>query len=348
MNVNLMNEVILIFMTREENRLTSAEITELWMAYMNDSALFCKLSYFLNKAEDVDVQPLITKTTEIIGGHLQMLENLFIKESFSVPVGFNLQEDVDVDAPRLFSDSYVLFYLQEMSRILLQSYGVSLSFATRDDVYQYFQQCVQESMELLQQTNEILIRKGLYIKPPYLPQLQENDFVKKQNFLTGYFGERRPLSGPEITNLFANFQRNAMGACTMIGFSQVAKTTDVRRFMERGKKIAMKHCEIFESIMKEDDVPVPGTWDTEVTDSTSFTFSDKLMMYYTTSLISLSIGYYGSAMAVSPRRDLGTTYNRLLNEILKYSEDGTNIMIQHGWLEEPPRALDRKELARRK
>ncbi|WP_083838343.1 DUF3231 family protein [Lentibacillus jeotgali] len=31
-----------------------------------------------------------------------------------------------------------------------------------------------------------------------------------------------------------------------------------------------------------------------------------------------------------------------------YAEDGTNIMIKHGWMEEPPWALDRDELANKK
>ena len=86
----------------------------------------------------------------------------------------------------------------------------------------------------------------------------------------------------EISNLYANFQRNALGVATLIGFSQVAKSKEVRQFLIRGKEIASKHCEVFGSIMREDDLPVPLLFDTEVTDSTTYTFSDKLMMFYTT------------------------------------------------------------------
>ncbi|WP_342731523.1 DUF3231 family protein [Salinibacillus kushneri] len=165
--------------------------------------------------------------------------------------------------------------------------------------------------------------------------------------MTGYFGERRPLLGLEISNLYANFQRNALGVATMIGFSQVASRKDVRQFLIRGKDIAQKHCEIFGSILREDNLDVPSTWDTEVTDSTTYTYSDKLMMYYSTTLIALSVGYYGASMSMSPRRDIGIMYGRLSQEILKYAEDGANIMIKHGWMEEPPRALDRDELAKK-
>ncbi|GHI01500.1 hypothetical protein AM1BK_50420 [Neobacillus kokaensis] len=70
------------------------------------------------------------------------------------------------------------------------------------------------------------------------------------------------------------------------------------------------------------------------------------MMFFTTSLIALSIGYYGTSMAMSPGRDLGLHYVRLSAEIAEYAEDGANIMIKNGWLEQPPMAPDRDDLVK--
>ena len=88
------------------------------------------------------------------------------------------------------------------------------------------------------------------------------------------------------------------------------------------------------------------TWDADITTSTAYTFSDRLMMYYTTALISLSVGFYGTSISVSPRMDLGVMYNRLSLEIQKLSEDGADIMIKNQWLEQPPMAPNRKDLAK--
>jgi hypothetical protein len=60
----------------------------------------------------------------------------------------------------------------------------------------------------------------------------------------------------------------------------------------------------------------------------------------------LSIGYYGTGIAQSPRVDIGVMYSRLMVEIQFYSEDGSNIMIHNKWLEQPPIASDRDELAK--
>lgn len=101
---------------------------------------------------------------------------------------------------------------------------------------------------------------------------------------------------------------------------------------------------MFGSLLNEESLPVPMTWDSEVTDNTSFVFSDRLIMFETTSLTASSIGYYGLALGGSMRRDISTHYTRLLAEIMKYAEDGANIMIDNGWLEEPPMAPNRDEL----
>ncbi|WP_134684855.1 DUF3231 family protein [Brevibacillus migulae] len=44
------------------------------------------------------------------------------------------------------------------------------------------------------------------------------------------------------------------------------------------------------------------------------------------------------------RRDLAADYSRMMMEIAKFSEDGANIMIDHGWLEKMPGAVERRSL----
>ncbi|OIK12124.1 hypothetical protein BIV60_16740 [Bacillus sp. MUM 116] len=328
-------------------RLTSAEITSLWAAYINDSAIACKFKYFLNKMEDEEIRPIIQHAFELAQGNLKTLIEIFEKEKYPVPYGFNLNDDVDVSAPRLYSDTYVMCYLHQAAQIALQGYSINLSLSVRADVYSYFNECISQLTKFLREIKELLLSKGIYIRSPYIPIPDDIDFVKKQSFLKGFFGEKRPLSGTEITNLFTNYQRNAFGVTTLIGFSQVAQSKEVAEYLVRGKEIAKKHCDIFGSILNEDDLPAPMTWNTEITESTAFTFSDKLMMFYTTALIALGIGFYGTSMAMSPRKDLGLHYVRLSAEIAKYAEDGANIMIKNGWLEQPPMAPDRDELAKK-
>jgi hypothetical protein len=41
----------------------------------------------------------------------------------------------------------------------------------------------------------------------------------------------------------------------------------------------------------------------------------------------------------SLRHDLSTTIVRFMAELTNYTEDGVNILIDNGWLEEPPQAV---------
>jgi hypothetical protein len=70
------------------------------------------------------------------------------------------------------------------------------------------------------------------------------------------------------------------------------------------------------------------------------------MMYHISALTGSGIGQYGMAMSTSPRHDLGVHFSRLIAELTHYSDDGANIMINNGWMEQPPVAANRKTLAK--
>ncbi|MFD2681817.1 DUF3231 family protein [Bacillus seohaeanensis] len=326
-------------------RLTSMEVSQLWAQYLNDSGSMCILTYFLEKAEDAEIKSVIEYALELSKKHIEKLTSLFTEEKHAIPHGFKIEEDVDLTAPRLYSDNYVLNFIHQMSMVGLTTYAASLSGSTRADITDYYTECMSETMQLFKKSKDLLLSKGLYIRSPYLPNLEKADFVKEQRFVWDIIGEKRPLVASEISNIFANIQRNAFGAATLAGFCQVAQDKQVKQFFIRGIEIAKKHTKLFGKKFEESYLPVPTTWATEITNSTVYTFSDKLMMFFTTALIGLSIGYYGTGIAQSPRVDIGIMYNRLMVEIQLYSEDGSNIMINNKWLEQPPIASDRDELA---
>jgi hypothetical protein len=333
-------------MQSENNiKLTSAEISGLWSNYMNDSLSICVLKYFLEKAEDPEIRTVIENALELAQSHIKKLTLIFNGEKFPIPYGFNEEEDVDIKAPRLFSDSYFLYYLKLWSAIGLEAYSISLPLATRSDVFDYFSECIDNTKKLLKKTDNLLLSKGLYIRAPYVTTPERVDFIEKQNFLTGWFGERRSLTTLEITSLYSNLQRNVLAMATFIGFSQVAKSKEVSNFMARGKEIASKHIKIYSSILIENELPAPMSWDNQVFETNISPFSDKLIMFHINALAAGAIGYYGTSLATSSRRDLSTHYLRILAEVLKFTEDAANIMIDNGWMEQPPKIVEFDKLA---
>lgn len=325
-------------------RLTAGEVTQLWVQFLNDSSSICFLTYFLEKVEDNEIKPIIKYALELSQSHIKIITAILTEEKNVVPHGFRIEEDVNLTAPRLYSDSFVLNFINQMSKVGLTLYGASVAASVRNDIRTYYMNCLTETMELYKRSTDLLLSKGLFHRSPNLPNLEKVEFVKKQWFMLDVFGEKRPLVASEVDNLFANLQRNALGVATLLGFSQVAKDKEIKQFFLKGIEIGNKHIKLFRGKLEESKLPAPMGWEAEITNSTTQTFSDKLMMFIISGLISMSIGYYGTAVSQSPRGDITSMYNRLSLEVQLYSEDGANLMIKNSWMEQPPMASDRDEL----
>ncbi|HLO12660.1 MAG TPA: DUF3231 family protein [Pseudoneobacillus sp.] len=329
-------------------QLTSAEIASLWSTYMSDSAALCILTHFLETVEDPDVRPEVEFSINISKNHLEEIRGIFVKENYNVPIGFVLEKDVHKNAPRLFSDSFYLYFLLNMGTGGLANFGMALNLSTRKDTIDFFSRAIYSSVELKQRITEIMLNKGLYIKPPYLDYEGEKPtFVEKESFLRGWFGQRRTLTSQEVSHLYLNLYNNALGMAIMIGFSQVANTPEIRDYFISGHDKARKFADILRSVLTESSLPSPMTWDTEIMKTTIPPYSEKLMMFLGGALSAMGIANFGGSLSLSLRHDIALKYSKMIAETGSYAEDGASIMINHGWFERPPQSIDRENLIKK-
>ncbi|TCJ02808.1 DUF3231 family protein [Cytobacillus praedii] len=326
-------------------RLTAAEMSCLWTQFINDTLAVCVNTHFLNKVEDNEVSPIIEWTLNEAKNNLSIMNDIFTKEKFPLPIGFT-EQDVNTQAPKLFSDTFVIMYLRQMSILAMAASSAALGLVTRPDVVAFHKRVLAKGVELQDKTRELMLIQGTYVRPPYISTPDKVDFVEREQFLAGFFGKKRALTSVEVTHLFLNIQTNAIGKALITGFAQTAKTDEVKQYLLRGKELSQKYIDIFSNFLIKEDLPAPMSWDSSVTDSTSSVFSDKLIMFHISAMIAAGVGNFGMAMAASPRKDLGLKYASLIPEISLYAEDGAKIMIKHGWMEEPPQADDRKDLSK--
>ncbi|MCC2686754.1 MAG: hypothetical protein K0R75_3653 [Paenibacillaceae bacterium] len=324
-------------------RLMATELSNLWVNYMNDSMVSCGLQYFKATSSDPDVLKLIEFALQITQNHLIAIKEIFTEESYPIPVGFG-DQDVNLKAPPLYSDVFMLMYIFNMASYGLFAYGMALATAARADVLAYFEDSLQTTIELNRRVTEIALNKGVYSRGPYIDIPETAEFVYDKDFLGGLFADKRPLIAPEISNLVYNIRRNAIGKALIIGFSQTAEEDRVKKYFLRGRDLSQKQIDIFSNFLDEEYLTAPIQWDSEVTASTVSPFSDKLMMYHISALIASAIGQYGVSMSVSPRSDLAAMYVRQSAEVALYAEDGAKLMIERGWMEKPPQAIDREQL----
>jgi hypothetical protein len=324
-------------------RLTAPEISSLWTQYMFDTMSICFIKYALEHIEDNDIEKIYKTSLQLSESHVLQIKDFFKGENYPIPKGFT-EEDVNVKAPRLFQDPFYLYYIYIMTLQGLTGYALSVGTSIRADLRKYYITCNTETMMLYETTMDVMLTKGLFSRPPVLNPPEQIDFVKDKSFLTGWFGERRPLTGMEIGDITFNMNKMNLHVALKVGFSQVAASEKVRKFIKRGMEISNKHIGTFLTIFNEEKLNSPVSWQSLVTDSTIPPFSDKYMIYQVQLSTQLAMAFYGTALSVTSRRDLALQYGLLTAELTKYGEDGANLMIENGWLEEPPRASDRRAL----
>jgi hypothetical protein len=326
-------------------KINASENAVIWSQYVNDSLSRCILRYMLHDVKDEDIRDLLEFALELAETHLEKTKQFLTLENLPIPIGFT-DEDVTVDAPSLFTDTFKIVYLHIMTIHGLTRYAGATSVCIREDVRKYFIECTSQTLELYDRVTSVSLNKGIINKPPTLNNQQKIDFVRKQNYLTGWFGKRRPINAIEISGVHLNMQKTMVKMVLELGFSQVCQSKEVRDYMERARKICIKHFDILSSMLKEENLHVPKLFETEVTDSTVPPFSDKLMLFHIATLLSAAIAYYSEALAMGQRRDLTADYARMNTEIALIAEEGINLLIEKGWMEQPPSATDHESLAK--
>ena len=112
-----------------------------------------------------------------------------------------------------------------------------------------------------------------------------------------------------------------------VTFRQVAGMEEVRKFMLKEVKLARQDAERFDAILQQDHLPIPESWDAEITDSTLSPFSDKLLMFHIAFLVNAALSYYGAAIGSSLRSDIILNLSKVFTHAM---EAGYNYFTDTG------------------
>ncbi len=337
-------------MTTNRMNLTSSELACIWTGYMNNSMAKCMLGYFLKDVRDEEMKAVFQFAYDIANSHTKQLTQLFNKEQLPLPVGFTIENDVNMNAPPLYTDMFILTYINHMAKVGLLAYSGFSAMSTRKDIRDHFIIGLQEISDLFDKSTEVALSKGLYVRAPYIPYPTRIDFVDSKSYLSGFslFNKKRPLNSVEISHLFMNIQTNIIGNKLAQSFAQTSPREDVQKWMFRGADISKKHVKIFTSTLLNNNIQPPISPDLSITNSTTPPFSDKLTLFHMSLLSGAGTGNYASAAAASQRSDLFISYERLSLEIAQYAKDGADLMIRNEWLEQPPGTIDQQKLTKTK
>ncbi|GGP08905.1 DUF3231 family protein [Oceanobacillus neutriphilus] len=336
-------------MDKKNIHLTAAEIASVWTGYLNDTLAKCILSFMLKHMEDSEIKPVVQHAFDNFTNQIDQLHQIFEEENFATPNGFT-EKDVNMNAPWLFTDAFCLTYVTHMARIGMITYSGFVAMSIKKEIRDYSIHALHDMTALYDHAVQVALEKGINSRPPYIEIPKETNYVDSKKYMSGLnpFSEKRPLNAVEISQLYMNIQTNEMGIKLCLAFAQTSPTKVVQDFMLRAKNISQKHIKIFVDNLMQDEIGAPQLPDIAVSDSTTQTFSDKLMMFHMSLIMSAGVGNYATAAAASQRLDLAASYERLSMEVTKLAKSGADIMIDNNWLEQPPGTKNREKLAKNK
>ncbi|MCK0473222.1 DUF3231 family protein [Halalkalibacter sp. APA_J-10(15)] len=332
-------------MEKDKLKLTSAEIGTLWAQYVNGTAVDIVNKYMLSIIKDKKIKQLFEDATMIFDKQKKQIATFIENEGFPLPIGFT-DSDLNKGTERLFSDIFCVHYLHVMTLHGLLGHMTSLSASVRKDLRYFYDSCDNDGKKIYHQTIELLLDKGHFQRDPYFYPEANPEFVMGQQFLDGFFGEHRPIAATEIISLSFNIKKKILEKTLCIAFSQVTQSKEVRKFLGSSERTSDEQIQTLAKILQSDQLPVPMSWETEVTTSRDSPFSDKLMLYHIGFLLQTAQAYHGTGIASAMRTDLVLTYEKIILKNLMVTKEWFNIMTRHNWLEQPPLAPNRKKIAK--
>src|SRR5699024_4752493 len=118
------------------------------------------------------------------------------------PNGFS-EQDVNMEAPWLFSDIFCLSYLNHMAKVGMLTYSGFIAMSTREDIRKYFTSAITKSAQLYNQSSDIGLNKGINARHPYIEVPKKSEYVDTKKYLSGLnpLNEKRSLNAVEISHL---------------------------------------------------------------------------------------------------------------------------------------------------
>lgn len=104
---------------------------------------------------------ILQQTLDLAKQHITEITDFFNQAGLPIPDGFT-DDDVNINAPRLFSDSFYLAYLSYMARVAMHNYTLILNQIARYDIRDYFTKRIYDSIDLYNKSVDLRLSKGIY------------------------------------------------------------------------------------------------------------------------------------------------------------------------------------------
>ncbi|PFT49507.1 DUF3231 family protein [Priestia megaterium] len=330
---------------KDKNHISASEVGTLWLTYQEKTMILRILEYFIEKSDDQQAKNIMGGLWQELSYYVTKIKKIFQEQGIVIPVGFN-QEDVNLEAPKLYDNGFDIMFVRILKEISMGMYTLNMNMTYQDDVMEIYEGLTSTTQKIYKSSTLYLLEKGILTLPPKVTMPKSSEFIESKRYLNGFnpFNDKRALNDLELGYLHHGIETNNIGMQLITGFAQCAEDKEVKQYFVKGKELAKKQIKVFGDILLESDVQFSATSGSTVTTSKMAPFSQKLMMFCIYLLNGFGIVGSSFGTIFSLRKDLSMKTALIAKDIYFYADEGVKIMIKNGWLEEPPQMEDRPNL----
>ncbi|MED4228959.1 DUF3231 family protein [Neobacillus cucumis] len=322
--------------------LTANEVSNLWSSYLKSSMELRLFEYFNASTENNEIKQVIEKMLNQSQQNINELTEIFTKVNLTIPLGFT-DEDVRVDALKVFSDTFILYFCFDLTHLSMSTYPIALSDCTRNDVREHFQKNIAFSVKTQNEIVDLMLSQGVYLKNPQVEIDSEVEIADSMLYLNGFFGGSRPLNTAEISNLSRIVHRAQFSKMVFVTFNKLAKTKDLKQYFSKGRDGIQKVLDSLQEVLDKENIPISASGDYKISDVEMSPFSDKLMLFFVNTCLGIfCFAMISQAMTSSLRTDIVSKLSKISDDMKKYYGLGILLAIKEKWFEQPPQAVNRK------
>lgn len=255
--------------------ITSSELAYLWNTYLLNSKSKHGLMYTASQCEDKDIRSVLELALDLSAQSLDKIKDIFNRVNQRIPYGFS-EKDIYINAPKLYSDKFLLYILKVYMAVGLSNYGTAISLSPREDIRNFFTDSMISSIDLSNKIDNLLLEKRIYLKTPHIPTTEKVEFAEDKSIMGRIIGNKRPLTAMEITSIFNCSMVTSVSEAYILGMAQTLQDASLKDFANRVKKTLKEQTETLNDILHKEDLSFPPNLNNEVLNSSKPIFSDRL------------------------------------------------------------------------
>ncbi|AZB41799.1 DUF3231 family protein [Bacillus sp. FJAT-42376] len=318
-------------------KMSAAEFGALWTTYHKKTMILRILEGLIGSADDEEAKSLMSDLHQKLDKKVLEMETLIANEGAAVPAGFTSQ-DVHPDAPKLFDNELDIMFCRVLKEISMGMYVLHMTISYREDIIEYYTQLTELTQAYYLKFTQYLTKKNLLPIPNYSAMPKSGGYITDPTYTKGLqlFGEKRPLNTIEYGILYHSIETNIFGMELMKAFAQCSKDEEVKKYFIKGHELAKEILQETNKVLLKNDIQPPASSGGTLTSSTTAPFSEYLMLYCTYLLGGFGLGSQGFTSAFALRSDLSAKSAVFAKDTFEYTTEGAKLMMEKGWLEEPP------------